>query len=309
MKKTFLVIVLLLAGCTMGNPLEATEAPEQETAEVPTARVETQVVVVTATPQPTEEPATEVPQEEADNNPGDYSPSVNAAPVQAYLDSLEYEVPSELSVPDGILEGFDPVSSLVMNPDELELPGIPGNLDPYIGFVDVEGVWGDPVAGYNDGNNWSCEDVTGWCADDIQAHNWRVITGYEVCHPAVGCLKDPDGGAVMILFNNFHDSDEVWSVRNDSGIYVDAGFVGYGPFWNHNREENDVEADVAAIRNHYLFQLGYPHPDNHLRGQCGSSGLCETVTYVVAYRMWDRPDLGIGYSHFQLVDWGQWVRP
>ena len=305
MKKFTLVLVaLILAGCSLGNPLEPVREKSPKPTATPVVEVVTQVVtkIVIATQIPTEEPI-EV------KVPGDFSPDIDAVPMQAYQESLEYKVPSKLRVPENLLEGFTPAPSLVMNPDELEFPSIPKDLKPYIGFVDVKGVWGDPVAGYNDGNNWSCEDVTGWCADDIQSYNWRVITGYEVCHPAVGCLKDLDGGAVMILFNNFHDSDEVWSVRNDSGIYIDAGFVGYGPFWNHNRETNDVEVNTAAIRNHYLFQLGYPHSDNHLEGQCGSSNLCETVTYVVVYRMWDVPEIGIDYSHFQLVDWGQWVRP
>jgi hypothetical protein len=307
MKKLFLVlVVLLLAGCSLDNPLEPAEEATPESTATTVAKVVTRVIteVVTATPNLAEEVAEATPEPtEAQEKPRDFTP------MKAYQDSLKYEVLLELRVPEDLLEGFTPVSSLVMNPDDLELPSIPKNLRPYIGFVDVEGVWGNPVAGYNDGNNWSCEDVTGWCADDIQAFNWRVITGYQVCHPAVGCLKDPDGGAVMVLFNNFHDSDEIWRARNKSGIFVDAGFIAYGPFWNHSRDTNDVEADIAAIRNHYLFQLGYPHPDNHLEGQCGSSDLCETVTYVVVYRMWDRPDLGIDYSHFQLVDWGQWVRP
>jgi hypothetical protein len=150
--------------------------------------------------------------------------------------------------------------------------------------------------------------MTGWCGDDIQSFNWRVYTAYELCHPAIGCLKDPDGGAVLLLIINWHDSDEIWNVRNNSGIYVDSGFVGYGPMWDLSGQTYNVEAGVAAIRNHYLFQLGYAHPDNHLEGQCGSSNLCGTVTYVIVYRMWDRPDLQINYSHFQLIDYGQWVR-
>jgi|GEM_PF-3302428 hypothetical protein len=234
-------------------------------------------------------------------------PIVDNPFMVAYQQLLEYTNPSEVQT--GTLDGFTPVKSLVMNPDKLVFPIIPQDLNPYIGFVDVAGVWGSPVAGYNDGENWSCDSPNGWCADDIQALNWRVVIGYEVCHPAVGCLKDPDGGAVMILFINFHDSDEVWGPRNNSAIYVDNGFVGYGPMWDLDGTTHKVEDGVAAIRNHYLFQLGYPHPDNHLEGQCGSSGLCNTVTYVVVYRMPDRPDLGINFSHYQLVDFGQWSRP
>jgi hypothetical protein len=123
-------------------------------------------------------------------------------------------------------------------------------------------------------------------------------------------LKDPDGGAVMILFLNFHDSDEIWNVRTDSAIYVDAGFIGYGRFWDFSGGTYNVGKGAAAIRNHYLFNLAYDvGRDNRYSGQCGTSGLCQTITYVTIARVWDRPELGINYSHFELIDFGQWHRP
>ena len=225
----------------------------------------------------------------------------------AYGQSLEYSVPENLQVTG--MTGFIPVDSLVMNPDDKSLPEVPEELSPYKGFVDVSGVWGSSIAGYNDGENFSCDSPNGWCSDDIQSYNWRVITGYVVCHPSVGCLKDPDGGAVMILFINFEDSDEIWGPRNNSAVYIDNGFVGYGPMWDLSGETYNVEEGVAAIRNHYLFQLGIPHDDNHLEGQCGSSDLCGTVTYAIVYRMYDRSEIGIEFSHYELIDFGQWRRP
>lgn len=226
-----------------------------------------------------------------------------------YQKGLEYTVALKLQVPTDTLEGFVPVASLVMNPDSVDFPAPATDLTPYRDFVDVSGTWGGPIAGYNDGENFSCDSPNGWCSDDIQAFNWRVNIGFEVCHPAVGCIKDPDGGAAMILFDNYHDSDEVWGPRNQSAIYIDNGFIGYGPFWDHSGKTYDVIKGEAAIVNHYLYQLGIKHTDNHLEGQCGSSGLCETVTYVVIHRVADRSDLGIGFSHYELVGWGQWVRP
>jgi len=255
--------------------------------------------------------------------------------MAAYQDSLEYEVPAELVVPSGILDGFEPVASLVAadfvmpNGTLVNVPPAPEDVSAWYCFPQdySEGddfnrgckadqlagnlPWAKPIAGYNDGNNWSSDSPNGWSADDIQAQNWRVITGYEVCHPAVGCLKDPNGGAVMVLFVNFHDSDEVWNVRNQSAVFVDSGFIGYGVMWNLSGGSYDVGEGIADIRNYYLYNLSAPvsPDDNHLRGQCGDSDLCETVTYVVVARVWDRPEIGIEYSHFELLDYGQWTRP
>src|SRR4030043_635472 len=254
--------------------------------------------------------------------------------MQNYESSLQYTISSSLQVPSNILNGFSPVASLVMtdlvfpNSYTIQVPEPPANVDAYACFPQDYSVsdafnrgcqalqnqgelpWTTPIAGYNDGENWSCDSPDGWCADDIQSFNWRVITGYEVCHPAVGCLKDPDGGAVMILFVNFHDSDEVWGPRNNSAIYVDSGFIGYGMMWDLSGGTYNVGESIAALRNHYFYNLVNPvGGDNRYAGQCGTSGLCNTVTYVVVARVWDRPELGINYSHFELIDWGQWARP
>lgn len=262
------------------------------------------------------------------------APTINNPYMTAYEDSLEYVVPAELQVPSDLLEGFIPVASLVktdlmVNDKKVAVSAVPADITPYFCFpqdysngdqsnpgcrqAQLAGSlpWKRAVAGYNDGNNWSSDSPDGWSADDIQSYNWRVITGYEVCHPAVGCLKDPDGGAVMIILINFEDSDEVWSVRNQSAIFVDAGFIGYGPMWDLSGGTYDIGEGIADIRNHYLYNLGYPvsAADNHLEGQCGDSGLCKTVTYVTVARVWDRSDLGINFSHFELLDYGQWVRP
>lgn len=252
----------------------------------------------------------------------------------AYQDTLEYTVPENLSVPTNLLSGFEPVKSLVMtnfvypNGTSVSIPDAPADVSDWFCFPQDYSngddsnpgckalqdagklPWDKPVAGYNDGNNWSSDSPDGWSASDIQAENWRVVTGYQVCHPAVGCIKDPDGGAVMILFINFHDSDEVWNVRNHSAVFIDSGFEGYGVFWNLGPDGN-VGEGIADLRNHYLYNLSAPvsTDDNHYRGQCGDSGLCETITYVVVARVWDRPELGINFSHFELLDYGQWHRP
>lgn len=263
------------------------------------------------------------------------APTVSNPYMQAYQDTLEYSVPADKQVPADLLAGFEPVPSLVKtefvfpNGYKVQVPTAPVDVTAWYCFPQdysngdasnpgckadqLAGKlpWKTPIAGYNDGENWSCDSPNGWCADDIQSQNWRVITGYEVCHPAVGCIKDPDGGAAMILFINFHDSDEVWGPRNGSAIYVDSGFIGYGVMWDLSGGKYDVGEGIADIRNHFFYNLSTPvsKTDNHLRGQCGDSGLCETVTYVVVARVWDRPELGINFSHFELLDYGQWVRP
>lgn len=253
--------------------------------------------------------------------------------MTAYQASLEYKVPAELVVPSGILEGFEPVASLVAsdfvfpNGHVVNVPPAPEDVSAWYCFpqdysesddaqckqaqANSQLPWLKPIAGYNDGNNWSSDSPNGWSADDIQSQNWRVITGYEVCHPAVGCIKDPDGGAVLLLLVNFHDSDEVWNVRNQSAVFIDSGFVGYGVMWDLSGGSYDVGERIADIRNHYLYNLSFPvsPDDNHLRGQCGDSALCETITYVVVARVWDRPEIGIEFSHFELLDYGQWTRP
>lgn len=262
------------------------------------------------------------------------APGVGNPYMTAYQSTLEYEVPQNLRVPADLLEGFEPVPSLVMtdfaypNGTKVVVPFVPTDVSAWYCFPQdySEGddsnrgckaaqlagklPWKKPVAGYNDGNNWTSDSPNGWSASDIQAQNWKVLTAYEACHPAVGCLKDPDGGAVMILMINFHDSDEVWNVRNKTAIFADSGFEGYGVMWNL-RSDGNVGEGIAHIRNHYLYNLSTPvsPDDNHLRGQCGDSGLCDTITYVVVARVWDRPELGIGFSHFELIDYGQWVRP
>lgn len=261
-------------------------------------------------------------------------PTVDNPYMLAYQNSLAYTVPANLRVPANLLDGFDPVKSLVMTdfayPDGtvVSVPGAPANVSNWYCFpqdysngddsnpgckkaqVNGQLPWDKPVAGYNDGNNWSSDSTDGWSASDIQAQNWRVETGYQVCHPAVGCLKDPNGGAVMVLFINFHDSDEVWNVRNQSAVFIDSGFEGYGVMWDLSPSGN-VGEGIADLRNHYLYNLSAPvsTSDNHYRGQCGDSGLCDTITYVVVARVWDRPELGINYSHFELIDYGQWHRP
>jgi len=255
--------------------------------------------------------------------------------MTAYQATLEYTVPDALRVPANLLLGFEPVPSLVKtsfvfpNGYKVQVPAAPADVTPWYCFpqdysnsdqfnpgcrkLQLQGKlpWSTPIAGYNDGNNWSSDSPNGWSADDIQAFNWRVITGYKICHPAVGCIKDPNGGAAELLIVNFLDSDEVWNVRNQSAIFVDSGFVGYGVMWDLSGSTYDVGKGIADLRNHYLYNLGNPMSpsDNHLRGQCGDSGLCKTVTYVVVARVWDRSDLGIKFSHFELLDYGQWVRP
>jgi hypothetical protein len=256
----------------------------------------------------------------------------------AYQQSLEYEVSEGMRVPADLLDGFTPVESLVMtdlvfpdtaeNPNyEVSVPSAPADVSDYECFPQAYDVsddfnrgcsdlesqgklpWDRPMAGYNDGNNWSCESPDGWCADTISPFNWRVLTGFRVCHPAVGCIQDPDGGAAMIVLVNFHDSVETWNVRNDSAVFVDDGFIGYGMMWDLGGTTYDVGEGIAAIRNHYLFNLSVPvGGDNRYAGQCGSSDLCETVTYVVVARVWDRPEIGIEFSHFEVLDYGQWER-
>lgn len=255
--------------------------------------------------------------------------------MTAYQSTLEYVVPENLVVPKDILEGFVPVASLVAadfvmpNGYTVNVPAAPADVSDWYCFPQdySEGddfnrgckadqiagklPWTKPIAGYNDGDNRFSDTPNGWTAEDISAQNWKVYTGYELCHPAVGCVKDPDGGAVMILIINFHDSDEVWNVRNNSAVFADSGFTGYGVMWDLSGGSYDIGEGIAHLRNHYLYNLSAPvsTDDNHLRGQCGDSGLCETVTYVVVARVWDRPEIGIEFSHFELLDYGQWTRP
>lgn len=262
------------------------------------------------------------------------APEVGNLYMLAYQTSLEYTVASEMAVPADLLAGFTPVASLVMEdfkfPDGtvVKLPAPPTDVTPWSCFpqdyskatedfnrgckeLQASGKlpWSTPVAGYNDGENWSCDSANGWCADDIQALNWRVITGFEVCHPAVGCLKNPNGGAVMILQVNFLDSDEIWGPRNDSAVYVDSGHESYGIVFDLGARSTLGE-DLAHVRNHWFSQLSNPQGgDNRYKGQCGNSALCGEITYVVVARTWDRPDLGINFAHYELLDYGTWSPP
>jgi len=320
-----------------GETLPAPTATPENTVSVPTPTPTIQTAIASGTSEPTATPRVESNTTGSDPEGTDL---INSKYMVAYQDSREYKVPADLQVPGDLLDGFTPVSSLVLTdlilPKDAQpipsyqvvVPAAPSDVIPFSCFpqdykegdsfnrgckeLQLQGAlpWEKPVAGYNDGENWSCDSTDGWCADDIQALDWRVITGYEVCHPAVGCLKDPDGGAVMILFINFHDSDEIWNVRTDSAIYVDAGFIGYGRFWDLSGGTYNVGKGIAALRNHYFYNLSYDvGRDNRYSGQCGTSGLCQTITYVTVARVWDRPELGINYSHFELIDFGQWRRP
>lgn len=255
----------------------------------------------------------------------------DAAPYMSnYAATLSYTVPAELQVSADLVEGFYPVASLVMtttvypNGYEVVVPPPPANVDAYACFpqdysesdmfnpgcgeLQANGKlpWTKPIASYGEGDNWSCVDVTGWCADATDAFHWDMWNGETVCHPAVGCLRNPNPkGAVSLLLINFHDSDEAWDVRNGSGVYVTAGWAGMGVMFDLTGESYDVGDGIAALRNHYLYNLSnneaYP-------GQCGDSKLCESVLYVVVGRFWDRPELGINYSHYELLSAGLWER-
>lgn len=255
--------------------------------------------------------------------------------MTAYQHSLEYTVPAELHAWTDLPAGFEPVPSLVMtdfvmpNGYTVNVPSAPEDVSAWYCFPQdySEGdgfnrgckadqiagklPWKTPIAGFNADDNRFADDPTGWTAEDIQSFNWKVYTGYELCHPAIGCAKDPDGGAVMFLIANFLDSDEAWNVRFGTAMYADSGFEGHGVMWDQSGGSYDVGEGIAHLRNHYLYNLSAPvsPEDNHLRGQCGDSGLCETVTYIVVARVWDRPEIGIEYSHFELLDYGQWTRP
>jgi len=319
--------ILFLGGCTRVKPsperivetvVVTKEVPIEVTKEVPIEVTKIVKVVVTATPTVTPEPtATEVPALKTTVVAASLVGADISHPYMvAYQNSLEYTVPLGLRVPVNLLKGFSPVPSLVKTETvypsgySVKVPLIPTDLTPYQWFphddpANPNPVWGVPIATYREGDNWNCVDVTGWCADAVDAFNWIMWTGETVCHPAVGCIADPDGGAAMIFIVNFHDSDEAWDVRNNSGVYVTAGWAGFGMMFDLSGNSYDVGMGIGAIRNHYLYNLG--HREQYA-GQCGSSELCQTVTYVIAARLWDRPELGINYSHYELLDYGQWVR-
>jgi len=319
--------ILFLGGCTRVKPsperivetvVVTKEVPIEVTKEVPIEVTKIVKVVVTATPTVTPEPtATEVPALKTTVVAASLVGADISHPYMVvYQNSLEYTVPLGLRVPVNLLKGFSPVPSLVKTETvypsgySVKVPLIPTDLTPYQWFphddpANPNPVWGVPIATYREGDNWNCVDVTGWCADAVDAFNWIMWTGETVCHPAVGCIADPDGGAAMIFIVNFHDSDEAWDVRNNSGVYVTAGWAGFGMMFDLSGNSYDVGMGIGAIRNHYLYNLG--HREQYA-GQCGSSELCQTVTYVIAARLWDRPELGINYSHYELLDYGQWVR-
>jgi len=329
MKKRFLVLLVLIVAVAVLTACSPQIGPQGP-----------QGVQGPAGPQGVQGPAVDVA--ELVNNPDFVAslketlvkPGVDNPYMKVYQDLVEYKVPDGMVVPSNLLTGFTPVPSLVLTDLKLPsgykvtVPSPPEDVADYKCFPQdySEGdlfnrgckdlqekhelPWAQPLAGFNDSENWSCDSPDGWCADDVQALDWRVITGFEVCHPAIGCIKDPDGGAAMIEILNFHDSDEVWGPRNGSAVYVDSGFIGYGRFFDFSGSTYDVGFGVASLRNHFLYNLSSPvDGDNKFSGQCGDSGLCETVTYVIVFRVWDRPEIGINYSHFELIDYGQWVRP
>lgn len=315
-----LVFLGIGAAYRIGQTGAPVTIPERivETVEVPVEITKIVKVVVAATPTVVSEPTTtEAPAPKAVVEVVPIAEAaINHPYMVAYQDSLEYTVSSGLRVPDDLLGGFTPVPSLVMtdtvypNGYRVNVPPIPADLIPYQYFphddpANPNPIWGTPIASYREGDNWSCVDVSGWCADAVDSFNWIIWTGETVCHPSVGCITDTDGGATMVFIVNFHDSDEAWDVRNASGVYVTAGWSGFGMMFDLSGESYDVGEGIAAIRNHYLYNLGL---HKEYAGQCGSSGLCETVTYVVVARLWDRPELGINFSHYELLDYGQWVR-
>lgn len=323
-----ILIVVLLAAATWGVLFKEPKVEVrivEVTKEVPVTKIVEKKVVVTATPTATLVLPTATPEPTRTEVPAPKA-LVEIAPIAeadihhpymvAYQDSLEYKVSSELRVPDDLLGGFTSVPSLVMtdtiypNGYTVSIPPIPADLMPYQYFphddpANPNPIWGTPIASYREGDNWSCVDVSGWCADAVDSFNWIMRTGETVCHPAVGCITDPNGGAAMVFIVNFHDSDEAWDVRNNSGVYVTAGWSGFGMMFDLLGKSYDVGEGIAAIRNHYLYNLGL---HEEYAGQCGNSQLCETVTYVIVARLWDRPELGIKFSHYELLDYGQWVR-
>jgi hypothetical protein len=130
----------------------ATPVPPTPTPKPPEPTATSEPTATPVPPTPTTGPPVQSP---GNSPPASLSipggPGIDHPYMRVYQETLEYGVPGNLQVPSGLLGGFNPVSSLVFNPDGLTVPSIPADLSPYIGFVDVAGVWGSPIAGYNDG--------------------------------------------------------------------------------------------------------------------------------------------------------------
>ncbi len=201
--------------------------------------------------------------------------------------------------------GFNPDPDLIDISNEVDFPDIPQNLEPYRGFIDVEGVWGEPRAGYNFGYNDAFRDVTRRANVQIPTWKWLVFTGEETWLPGIGSVKDLDGGAILVALIN------VWEFPGEFlNAYLLHGFWAVGEVWNmsdmiDNKDYTNPEygeytlETLAALRNHYLNQLGSDEPNPEFRGQCGCAEQCDTITWVVVLRWYD--------GSFRLVDSGQWI--
>lgn len=283
-----------------GTPaaLAPTAEPTEEPAPEPTAtRQPTRAPRATAQPNPTVEPTDE---------PAD--------------DESHYQYPA----------GFTPDDELMDIRDEVEMRDVPpstaADLEQNRCFPqsyaqgddfnrgcaeeEAEGFpWEEPRAGFNYDFNAACVDVSRHCNIPVDTWKWVVITGEEVYLPGIGSLRDPNGGAVLVVIMN------AWEIPGElENAYVLHGWWGTGEVWDmsdlttdwdEDSEEyvNNVYGDysletLATLRNHFLYRLSY---ERQFRGQCSEGDNCDTVTWATVFRWYD--------GGYRLTAQGQWQRP
>lgn len=206
---------------------------------------------------------------------------------------------------ENIPVGFTPDESLVNISNEVEFPEIPEDITPYRKFCDIEGIWGEPRAGYNFGYNDAAVDVNRRANVQIPTWKWLAFTGEELWLPGIGSLKDPNGGETLVVLIN------VWEEPGEFlNAYILHGFWGLGEVWDMSDMTFDEDGNpvygqytlgtLATIRNHYINQLGSTEPNPEFRGHTGKATQAETITWACVIRWYD--------GSFKLVDSGQWVR-
>lgn len=242
-----------------------------------------------------------------------YNTFKNQSEVQATTETSSQQSVIITSVvtgkPSVIEPGFNPNQTLIDISNKVNLPEIPVDsiiFKDYRIFPDIEGIWGKPRAGYNDGFNDEFSSSDRLRNVQIPTWKWLAFTGEEGWWPGVGSLKDPDGGAILLVVIN------VWETPGEfQKAYLLHGFWAFGEVWdmsdmldNGNNTapkygQYTLET-MATIRNHYINQLGSTEPNPEFRGQTGKATQAETITWACVLRWYD--------GSFRLVDSGQWVR-
>lgn len=181
---------------------------------------------------------------------------------------------------------------------------IPPGFDPDPGLVNVGGVRSPAdqlqqefpygIAGWRYCKNDWCDTPNFRCSLQLPAWHWLVLTAEEIRVPGVGVIRDPNGGAALLLMVDRPDQTFRWD--HETSVLVQAGYMATGRVWIMADETHTHEVE-AILRDFYLYETGW---NMEFVGQCGSSDLCGTITWATVQRWFD--------GSWHLTGAGQWVR-